>query len=443
MKEIQPHKIKSCQVSVPGSKSYTHRALIAAALSDGICRIKNALVSEDTQYTVDALRQMGIEIDASGPEIKVYGRGGHLQPCGAPIYLGNSGTSMRLLTGLAALGQGTYTLTGSARMQMRPIRDLTDALLQIGIQARSVNGNGCPPIEISGGSIQKDHASINCQNSSQYLSALLLMAPLTPEGLQIQVVGGPVSKPYVDLTIALMGTFGVQLEREGYRNFRVPGSQHYRAGNYTVEADCSQAAYFWSAAAISGTDIKVLGINTDSAQGDVRFVELLQQMGCSVSRASDGISVIGGPLSAIEADLGDMPDQVPTLAVVASFAEGTTVIKNVAHLKSTLAVVASFAEGTTVIKNVAHLKSKESDRLTATVTELNKMGVAAECTESALIINGGQPRGAVVETYNDHRIAMSFAVAGLKIPGVCIRNEGCVAKSFPNFWRVFQGLYPS
>jgi 3-phosphoshikimate 1-carboxyvinyltransferase len=304
-------------------------------------------------------------------------------------------------------------------MQMRPIRDLTEALKQIGIQARSVDGNGCPPIEINGGTIQKDQVSINCQNSSQYLSALLLIAPLTPEGLQIQVVGGPVSKPYVDLTLAMMGTFGVRLEREDYRNFRVPGGQHYRAGIYTVEADCSQAAYFWSAAAINGTDIKVMGINTDSTQGDVRFVELLQQMGCSVSRASDGIAVIGGPLHAIEADLADMPDQVPTLAVVASFAEGTT-----------------------VIKNVAHLKTKESDRLTATVTELNKMGIEAECTESTLIIKGGQPRGAVVETYNDHRIAMSFAMAGLKIPGVCIRNEDCVAKSFPDFWQVFEGLYP-
>ena len=419
MKKIEPREIQSCQVNVPGSKSYTHRVLIAAALSDGICRIKNALVSEDTQYTSDALRQMGIEIEASGPDVKVYGRGGRLQPCGAPIYLGNSGTSMRLLTGLAALGQGTYTLTGSARMQMRPIQDLTDALKQIGIQTRSVNGNGCPPIEINGGTIQKDQVSINCQNSSQYLSALLLMAPLTPEGLEIKVVGGPVSRPYVDLTLAMMNTFGVRFERDDYRDFRVPGGQHYRAGNYTVEADCSQAAYFWSAAAISGTDIKVMGINTDSAQGDVRFVELLQQMGCSVSRAPDGISVIGGPLSAIEADLADMPDQVPTLAVVASFAKGTT-----------------------VIENVAHLKSKESDRLTATVTELNKMGIEAECTESAMIIKGGQPRGAVVETYNDHRIAMSFALAGLKIPGICIRNEGCVVKSFPDFWQVFEGLFP-
>ena len=418
MIKIKPHKIKSCRVTVPGSKSYTHRVLIAAALSDGICRIKNALVSEDTQYTIDALRQMGIEIQAHGPDVKVYGRGGCLQPCETPIYLGNSGTSMRLLAGVSSLGSGTYTLTGSDRMQMRPIKDLTDALQQIGIQAGSTKDNDCPPIEINAGTIDRSHVSINCQDSSQYLSALLLIAPLTTDGLDIQVIGGPVSRPYIDLTVALMETFGIRIERQEYRKFSVAGRQHYRAGRYTVEADCSQAAYFWSAAAINGKDIKVLDVNTDTAQGDVRFVDLLQQMGCRVSRDSDGISVTGAPLKAIEADLSDMPDQVPTLAVVAAFSEGTT-----------------------VIKNVSHLKSKESDRLAATVTELNKMGIEADCTESALIVKGGRPRGSVIETYNDHRIAMSFAVAGLKVPGISIRNESCVAKSFPAFWQVLEGLY--
>jgi 3-phosphoshikimate 1-carboxyvinyltransferase len=224
----------------------------------------------------------------------------------------------------------------------------------------------------------------------------------------------------VDLTIDLMNTFGLRLERDGYRRFNVPGGQIYSAGDYTVETDCSQAAYFWGAAAIAGADIKVLGVKPDSAQGDLRFVDLLRSMGCRVSRDSDGIVVGGGPLHAIEADMADMPDQVPTLAVVAAFAEGTT-----------------------VIKNVAHLQSKESDRLSATVTELNKMGIDATCTANALVVKGGKPKGAIIDTYNDHRIAMSFAIAGLNVPGVCIRNEGCVEKSFPAFWQVFEGLYPS
>jgi 3-phosphoshikimate 1-carboxyvinyltransferase len=418
MIEIKTHKIANCQVNVPGSKSYTHRMLIAAALSDGICTIKNALISEDTQFTIAALKQMGVEIEAGSNDIRIYGSGGRLSACAAPIYLGNSGTSMRLLTGVAALGRGTYTLTGTDRMQKRPIEDLLDALQQIGIAARALNGNGCPPVEITAAAISKDKVEINCQKSSQYLSALFLMAPCTRNGLEIRVSGGPVSRPYVDLTIDLMKRFGLHLEREGYHRFNVPGGQVYRAGEYAVEADCSQAAYFWGAAAITGADIKVMGVKADSAQGDIGFVDLLRQMGCRVSRGSDGIGVAGGSLSAIEADLADMPDQVPMLAVVAAFARGTT-----------------------VIKNVAHLKSKESDRLTATATELNKMGIDAACTEDALVVRGGKPKGSIVDTYNDHRIAMSFAIAGLRVEGVCIRNESCVEKSFPGFWKVFEALY--
>jgi 3-phosphoshikimate 1-carboxyvinyltransferase len=420
MIEIKPHKIAPCRVSVPGSKSYTHRMLIAAALSDGMCTIKNALVSEDTRFTIEALRQMGIQIDFHNDNMRVYGKGGRLGAGNAPIHLGNSGTSMRLLSAVAALGKGTYTLTGTARMQKRPIKDLLDALQQIGVKARSLKDNGCPPVEITGATISVDQVDINCQKSSQYLSALLLIAPCTHNGLEIRVSGDPVSRPYVDLTIDLMKTFGLRLEREGYRLFNVPGGQIYRAGEYAVETDCSQAAYFWGAAAIGGADIKVMGVKADSAQGDIRFVDLLQRMGCRVSKTSDGIRVAGGSLSAIEADLADMPDQVPTLAVVAAFARGTT-----------------------VIKNVAHLKSKESDRLSATVTELKKMGIDATCTENDLVVRGGKPKGSKIDTYNDHRIAMSFAIAGLNVPGVCIRNEGCVEKSFPAFWQVFEGLYQS
>jgi len=418
MKEIKAQKIANCEVSVPGSKSYTHRMLIAAALSDGMCTIKNALVSEDTRLTIEALRQMDIQIDFHNDAVRIYGKGGRLGAGKAPIHLGNSGTSMRLLSAVAALGKGTYTLTGTARMQKRPIKDLLDALQQIGVEARSLNDTGCPPVEITAATIRKDQVDINCQKSSQYLSALLLIAPYTHNGLEIRVSGGPVSRPYVDLTIDLMKTFGLDLEREGYQRFKVPGGQIYRAGEYAVEADCSQAAYFWGAAAIGGADIKVMGVNADSAQGDIRFVDLLQRMGCRVSKNSDGVRVAGGSLSAIEADLADMPDQVPTLAVVAAFARGTT-----------------------VIKNVAHLKAKESDRLSATVSELNKLGIEAECTANALVVRGGKPKGAIIETYNDHRIAMSFAIAGLNVPGICIRNESCVEKSFPAFWQVFEELY--
>lgn len=420
MKEIKPHKISECRISIPGSKSYTHRMLIAAALCRGTSTLKNALISEDTQFTIDALRQMGIEIEINRTDVRVYGKAGRLGSCDAPIFLGNSGTSMRLLTAVAALGKGTYTLTGTARMQMRPIKDLLDALQQMGVRAHALNGNGCPPVEVTGGTISADRVRINCERSSQYLSALLLTAPCTPRGLDIQVTGGPVSRPYVDLTIELIKRFGIRFERESYLKFKVPGGQLYQAGIYCVEPDCSQAAYFWGAAAVTGAQIKVMGVRADSAQGDVHFVDLLEKMGCQISRESDGIAVAGCPLRAIEADMSDMPDQVPTLAVIAAFARGIS-----------------------VIKNVAHLQSKESDRLTATVTELKKMGIGAACTDNRLVVRGGLPRGSVIDTYNDHRIAMSFAIAGLSVPGLCIRDEACVGKSFPAFWRVFEELYHS
>ncbi len=418
MIEIKAEKIKDGHVTVPGSKSYTHRILIAAALSDGICTIQNSLKSEDTLLTTQALKQFGIQIDSEGDRVTAHGTGGVLQPCDAPIYLGNSGTSIRLLTGVAALGNGTYTLTGTRRMKERPIQDLLDGLDQIGVTTRSINQNGCPPIEITGHGVNGGHVDIKCGVSSQYLSSLLLMAPYTRQGLDVSVVQGPVSKPYVDMTVDVMSRFGVRVDREGYTQFTVPGNQVYRAGTYAVEPDCSQAGYFWAAAAITGNRIKVNGITLASRQGDVRFTDVLEAMGCQVIHEADGITVSGGALSAVEVDMADMPDLVPTLAVVAAFASGTT-----------------------VINNVAHLKAKESDRLTAVANELLKMGIIATCGDTGLMVQGGTPHGAAIHTYDDHRIAMSFAVAGLKVPGVVIKDERCVEKSFPNFWQVLETLY--
>jgi len=420
MLEIKPLKIKQrCEVAVPGSKSYTHRILIAAALSDGACRIGNALFSEDTLLTMQALRQMGIRIDAESTDtLLVYGRKGVLEPCAQPIFLGNSGTSMRLLTAVAALGRGTYTLGGTDRMGQRPIQELLDALGQIGVSARSRCANGCPPVEVRGGTVTGDRVMVNCRTSSQYLSALLLIAPCTASGLDITVVGGPVSRPYVDMTVDVMEQSGVSVAREGYERFTVCGRQTYRAGSYEVEADCSQAGYFWAAAAITGSEICVGGISESTRQGDVRLAECLQAMGCRVVKEANGLTLCGASLNGIETDMGDMPDMVPTLAVVAAYARGTT-----------------------VIKNIAHLRAKESDRIGAVVNELGKMGIRAAYIDGNLVVEGGHPRGAEIETYGDHRIAMSFAVAGLKAPGTRIRDQGCVEKSFPDFWRVFETLY--
>jgi len=417
MIEIKPKRIVDNSVIVPGSKSYTHRILIAAALSDGICTITNGLKSEDTLLTLSALKQMGIGIDVMDDQFVVYGAKGRLKSRIDPVYLGNSGTSMRLLTAVAALGQGRYTLTGTKRMQERPIQDLLDGLVQMGVFARSMDNTGCPPVEVEGGRLSGGAVSLKCGVSSQFLSALLLIAPHTRDGVEINIIEGPVSKPYVDMTIDVMEEFGVRIQRDDYLRFAVAGGQTYRAGSYDVEPDCSQAGYFWAAAAITGSKIKVKGTTLNTRQGDVRFTQILERMGCTINHERDGISVTGGLLSAITVDMGDMPDMVPTLAVVAAFAQGTT-----------------------QIENVAHLKAKESDRLGSVAHELSKMGIEASCSDTGMKIRGGNPKGAHIDTYGDHRMAMSFALAGLNVPGIVIKNEGCVEKSFPNFWRVFEGL---
>ncbi len=417
MVEIIPRIINRCEVNVPGSKSYTHRLLIVSALSDGICTLRNCLRSEDTLLTLEALRKMGVSIDDAVTEITVRGNKGTVKACHEPLFLGNSGTSMRLLTGVAALGEGEYMLTGTSRMSERPIEDLLNGLKSLGVNIRSVKNNGCPPVVIKGGKINGGRIELKCNLSSQFLSSILLVSPYTEEGVKIKVVEGPVSKPYIDMTIDIMAEFGIEVQRDGYLIFGIEGRRCYRAGNHYVEPDCSQAGYFWAAAAVTGSKIKVKGITKKSRQGDLKFTGLLEKMGCEIIFENDGISVKGESLSGIEADMSDMPDMVPTLAVVASFAKGIT-----------------------VIKNVGHLKEKESDRLSAVVNELSKTGIEAKSTGADLVIKGGTHRSAEINTYNDHRIAMSFAIAGLKVPGIFIKDEKCVEKSFPDFWKVFETL---
>ncbi len=419
MKRIETKPVKAnASIRVPGSKSYSHRTLIAAALSDGMCQVLDPLRSQDTLLTLAALQQMGIRIDDRGEKVVVQGGKGHFSPVAKPIDFRNSGTSMRLFGGLVVLGQGAYTLTGTRRMCERPMQALLDSLTRMGVPARSRNDNGCPPVIIDGGHRQGGKTAIDCSISSQYLSALLLIAPCLERGLTIEVSHGPVSKPYVDMTIDIMNTFGVDLHRSGYSRFEVPGGQTYRAGIYPVEPDGSNAGYFWAAAAITGSCVKVLNVTASSRQGDIGLAEIFGQMGCKVDHTSDGIAITGGKLRAIAVDMGHMPDVVPTLAVVAAFAEGTT-----------------------KIHNVGHLRAKECDRLAAVSNELANMGIETRVYDNDLEIVGGVPSGAEIETYDDHRIAMSFAVAGLKVPGVKIVDPDCVAKSFPTYWEVFDRLY--
>ncbi len=419
MLEIKTGRIRDCRITIPGSKSHTHRALVIAALVEDESTILNGLRSEDTDLTADALDQMGVKIRRDTvAKWRVVGTGGRFLPSKQPIYLGNSGTSMRLLTALAALGNCPYTLKGTDRMHERPIENLLQGLRQTGAQAISINNNKCPPVLIDGKNQSGGHVDLDCSDSSQYLSAMLMIGPYLSQGLEINVFKGPVSRPYVDMTLAVMKQFGVDVARNGYQSFSIKGNCAYRPTAVSIEPDASNASYFFAAAAISGATLTVNHIKEDSLQGDVRFIEVLEKMGCEIHKFDDGIAISGKRLNGVEVDMSSMPDMVPTLAVTAAFAAGKT------H-----------------IKGIGHLKVKECDRILAVTTELGKMGIRVEASENHMTVHGGRPHGATIDTYNDHRIAMSFAVAGLVVPGIVIQNEGCVEKSFPSFWKIFKRIY--
>jgi 3-phosphoshikimate 1-carboxyvinyltransferase len=404
-------------LTLPGSKSYTHRALIAAALAPGESILANALKAEDTELTAQALAGLGADLDWQGHTVRVQGTGGHLKAVADPIFLGNSGTSMRFLTAVAALGSGTYRLTGTPRLCERPMGELLKALNDLGVQAVSEQGNSCPPVIVTGGSFTGGITRLSGSVSSQYLSALLLIGPLAPRGVEIKISGELVSRPYVDLTLSVLTAFGITFSREAYQRFIIPGGQSYRNHQYDIEADASSASYFWAAAALTGGRMTIANLDLESIQGDIDFLSVLARMGCHLISSPQGLTVEGCHLRGIHMDMSAMPDLVPTLGVLAAFADGET-----------------------VISGVSHLRHKESNRLAAVATELGKMGITAEETPDGLRIIGGTPQGADIETYDDHRIAMSFAVAGLKAKGVVIHNPDCVAKSFPDFWEYFENL---
>ncbi len=418
MKLISFRQISQQTVIVPGSKSISHRMLICAALSEDTCRIHNLLDSQDIRLTAHALSCMGAKIAKISPDtFDITGFSGYPAPCDDPIFLDNSGTSMRLLAGIAALGKTPYTLTGNARMCTRPMGELLDALSRIGIDTCSDTPQGFPPVTIQGKSRQGGETLLDCSKSSQYLSALLLIGPFMQDGLTIKLTGPPVSSPYIGLTLDVMKQFGVTASCITPTIYVVPGNQGYVADTVVVEPDMSNAGYFWAAGAITGQKIGVANISSRSLQGDFKQIHILERMGCSLFFEDNSVAVKGGFLTAVDVDMSDTPDAVPAIAVVAAFAKGTT-----------------------KITNIGHLREKECDRIHAVASQLKKMGVQVSQGEDWLEITGGSPTGAFINTFNDHRIAMAFAVAGLVVPGMQIENQACVAKSFPGFWDVFDAL---
>ncbi|MCP3944426.1 MAG: 3-phosphoshikimate 1-carboxyvinyltransferase [Desulfobacteraceae bacterium] len=418
MKQIKSRQIMDKIVQVPGSKSISHRMMICAALSKGTSKIGNLLKSQDLSLTTKALISMGAGIKELEPDlVEVQGFNGRPIPHEPPIYLGNSGTSMRLLAGIAALGETVYTLTGDERMCQRPMVELLDALNGIQVKAWSKNLEGTPPVFIKGLGRKGGRTSIDCSKSSQYLSSLLMMGALMEQGLIVSLPGLPVSVPYIDLTIDVMNQFNVNVDKINDREYRVPGNQIYESGEYVVEPDLSNAGYFWAAGAVSGSEIGVDNIQEKSLQGDKKQIYILEKMGCSLGFGKNCVAVKGNALKGVEVDMSDTPDAVPAIAVVAAFAKGTT-----------------------RIYNIGHLRIKECDRIEAVSSQLIKMGIKVTQGDDFIEIVGGTPKGAFIETFNDHRIAMAFSVAGLVVDGMEIENPSCVEKSFPGYWDIFETL---
>ena len=401
-------------VHVPGSKSITNRALVCGALAQGDSTIRHASDSNDTALLANGLNQLGVLVRKSNDHLIVSGTGGSLYAPKFPIPVGNAGTTLRFLISLASLAHGRTVFEGDMRMADRPIDDLLDALFQLGVDTHTHGTR----FVVDGGDLPGGYAKLKAGKSSQFLSSLLMVASHAGKDVTIEVDGPLSSTPYVDITIDVMERFGVHVQSSDRQVFLVKSGQRYRPAEFTVEPDASGASYFFAAAAITGGEVMVNGLKTGSLQGDLKFVEVLKEMGCNIREEDSGLGIQGTDhLSGIDIDMNTMPDMVPTLAVTALFADGPT-----------------------RIRNVAHLRYKESDRLVALATELKKLGGNVALTHDGITIIPAPLRGAQLDTYDDHRLAMSFALAGLKVPGVIIDNPECVKKSFTTFWEEFEKL---
>lgn len=417
---IEPSGPVSFEVSVPGSKSLTNRALVAAALARGTSRLVNASLSDDSRLLARGLNRLGIRVEARPGErvLLVRGRGGKIPASSGRFYMGNAGTALRFFASLLCLGRGRYLLDGDARMRQRPIGGLVEALRRLGAEIEYGGREGCPPLRIRARGLRGGRTTVSGETSSQFVSSLLLSAPGAEGGVVIETVGEVVSRPYIDITIDLMSRMGVEVGRDGYRSFRVAAGSFYRAGEVEVEADGASANYFLAMAAVTGGRARVRGVGRRTSQGEARFYEVLRDMGCDVRAGADWIEVRGGPLRGVDVDMSDMPDSVQTLAAVALFARGRT-----------------------RVRKVRHLRVKETDRIRALARELSKLGARVEEREDGFTMTPPRRvRPAEIETYRDHRMAMSFAVTALAAPGIVIRDPGCVTKSFPGFWALLESL---
>jgi 3-phosphoshikimate 1-carboxyvinyltransferase len=427
--EIKPISIPlNASVRVPGSKSLTNRALLIASLANGTTRLTNALFSDDSRYFAKALQTLGfnVQLDEANHEMTVTGLGGKIPATKAKLFIGNAGTAARFLSAFLTLGNGEYVLDGEPRMRERPIGDLVDSLIKLGAVIEPVEHSTlnvqrqiCPPVKIIANGLPGGKTTIAGDISSQFLSALLMVAPYAQNPIEITLSTDLNSKPYVDMTLAIMRDFGVKAERNEYQSFRVPITNYESRIMYVIESDASAASYLFAAPAICGGTVRVENISRRSVQGDIAFLDVLKQMGCQVTEAENFIEVTGAiSLQGVDVDMRDIPDTAQTLMAVAPFASSPT-----------------------RIRGIASARVKETDRVHAICTELARLGVRVEEHEDGMTIHPVEKmRPALIRTYNDHRMAMAFSLIGLRFDGVTIENPSCVSKTFPNFFEVLETL---
>jgi len=404
----------------PGSKSLTNRALPIAAMASGRSVLDGVLDSDDTRVMIESLNRVGVAVSraASSSRAVIEGVGGSIPTQKADLFIANSGTTIRFLTAVLAVAGGDYVLDGVPRMRQRPIGPLVDALQMLHLNVEAGSPGGCPPVRISTQRSQGGTVKIKGNLSSQYLSGLMMAAPLAAQDTVIEIDGALISRPYVEMTKRVMESFGVAVDvDQQFGRFEIGGGQAYQATDYQIEPDASSASYFWAVAAICGGSATVLGLDAGSLQGDVGFVNCLEQMGCDVEWGQGQVTVRGPAKHGIDIDMSNVSDTVQTLAAVALFVEGPT-----------------------NVRNIAHNRVKETDRIGNLAIELRKLGATVEEREDGLTIHPGATRPAEIETYDDHRMAMSLALAGLRQAGVKILDPECVSKTYPNFFEDLEGF---
>ena len=409
-------------VNVPGSKSLSNRALLLAALAEGETVLTNLLDSDDIRHMLKALGQLGVSVSLSEDktECRVVGCGGAFKAQGdIELFLGNAGTAMRPLCAVLAASDVSVTLTGEPRMEERPIGDQVDSLRQAGADITYLKNEGYPPLSIQGKSLVGGEIEVDGSVSSQFLTALLMAAPLFVGDSVIRIKGELVSKPYIDITLDTMSKFGIQVTNNDYSSFEVTGGQVYQSpGRFMVEGDASSASYFLAAGAVKGGTVRVTGIGKGSIQGDIRFAEVLEKMGALVTWHDEYIEVTGRPLKGVDLDLNHIPDAAMTIATAALFAKGTT-----------------------TIRNIYNWRVKETDRLFAMATELRKVGATVEEGHDYITVTPPvELKHAAIDTYNDHRIAMCFSLVALSDTPVTINDPGCTAKTFPDYFQRFETI---